>query len=261
MFILNLIIVTSLLSSISTNARQNQNSGLFLDRLKMEIEENYYLAEESIYRRILQKLDSLKEIEKDNERVFYYAGFVQIQLGRIIREKNNGLAADLFMEAIEDLEVTNEINPFDESMALLSSAYGKLASISIFKAIWYGSSADDFLKKARLIMTDNNSSKLNLVEATHHIFTPEAFGGDKKRANDLLLKALNKKHDLDDKLIEWAQPAEIYAYLAQLEIEKENYVEARAYSQKALNIEPHFSFVINELLPVIKENTGNQNED
>ena len=95
-----------------------------------------------------------------------------------------------------------------------------------------------------------------LVAATHLMHTPEAFGGDKDKAEKLLKKGikLNQKQATKDSLtITWASDAELYAYLAQLEILRENKEKALEYMKKALKLCPEYGFVKNDLMPQWKK--------
>lgn len=82
--------------------------------------------------------------------------------------------------------------------------------------------------------------------------TPESFGGDKKWAERLLKSALKlnyKKQKVDDFLIDWATEGEIYAYLAQLEVLREDFPKAKLYIEKALKLVPEYGFVLYDLIP------------
>src|SRR3990172_6627561 len=103
---------------------------------------------------------------------------------------------------------------------------------------------------------DSANVNVYLIAATHLMHTPESFGGDKKWAEELLNKALKmiyKQINKDDNSVEWASEKEIYAYLAQLEILRENKDKAKLYIDKALALCPDYGFVLYDLIPQLKK--------
>jgi tetratricopeptide (TPR) repeat protein len=226
-----------------------------LDKLKNKIDSNYYTADIQLYKTILRELDSIKTNGEQNWRIYYYAGFISLQLGKIYREEDSAVAVGFLEKAITDLEYAYGLYEQAEFLVLLSSAYGKLASLSFFKALKYGGDSKDYMLKAQKMADSSMIDRINLVEATHLMFIPQMFGGDKAQAEKLLLDALRLKTAVKDDLLNWAENAEIYAYLSQLEFEKENFSKAASYSRQALALEPQYYFVLQELQPQI-ENSG-----
>ena len=126
-------------------------------------------------------------------------------------------------------------------VAMISASYGKLSSLSILKAIFYGMNAKEFIEEAYKI--DSNNPKVLIVAATHLMHTPEFYGGDKKRARELLNKILKSNNLISEKMINWGIEAEAYAYLAQLDILEGNFDNAKKNMKKSLELIPEYGFV------------------
>ncbi len=254
------IIMISFFVSLSESSTitEYDNDLLFL---KQKIEKNYYLADEGVYEGILIKLDSLNLLYQNEWRIEYYCGFVQIQIGKINRETKSNKAVINFKRSLNHLNKADSLKPDAEIKILLSSVYGKLASVYFLKAWYYGSLSEKYLDKALESSKMKEDPKLNLVAATHLMFTPQIFGGDKDQAEKLLMAGLNFGLKSENFwLIKWAEKAEFYAYLSQLEIEQDNYNKALFYIKSALKIQPAYSFILNELIPEIEKNKGSNNE-
>ena len=128
-----------------------------------------------------------------------------------------------------------------------------MASLSFFSAISYGNKSEDCLDRAKLLMKSKSSAKINLVEATHLMYTPAMFGGDIEKSERLLNQTLLIQKSVEDTLlINWATKAEILFAFAQLNIERVNFKLAKEFCLKALKIQPEYDMVLNRLLPVIE---------
>ncbi|MCK5740753.1 MAG: hypothetical protein KAH48_00935, partial [Chlorobi bacterium] len=190
----------------------------------------------------------------EKSTLYCFQGILTIQLGKIYYNIDTDSAYDYFDQSIDYLNMAYEIRKTAEVAALLSSAYGKKSALSPVRAFYFGYKANHWIHIADTL--DKNSPKVFLIAATHLMHTPEAFGGDKSRAESLLKKALkfvkqNEAIDTDE--VDWASEAEIFAYLAQLEILRENKVKAKKYIKKALSIKPDYGFVKFDLIPQLKK--------
>lgn len=124
---------------------------------------------------------------------------------------------------------------------MISASYGKLSSLSVLKAIFYGMSAKEYIEEAYKL--DSKNPKVLIVAATHLMHTPEFYGGDKKKSRELLNKVIDSIEYKDNYRINWANYAEAYAYLAQLEILENNREKAKSLMKKALDLNPNYGFV------------------
>lgn len=222
--------------------------------VKQQIDTAYYSFDNKLLENILAKTKLLKRQYTMSWLPDYYSGILCLQIGKILYVPNSDLANTYFEQALNYFEQASEKDTSAELLALISSTYGKLSSLSTLSAIYYGIKA-----KTKIIEADNldkENSKVLLIAATHLMHTPKMFGGDKDWAEKLLKKALKikTKHKANDKyLIDWAGKSEIYAYLAQLEILREHKTKAKEYINKALKLIPNYGFVKYDLARQMKD--------
>jgi len=219
--------------------------------IKDSIDKYYYTFNYNKLEKILNEVNNNKAIANDDFITPYYRGVINYCLGRIYYNYNKENAYKKFELSLNDfLSIKDKDNA--EINALISAAYGKLSSLSVIKSLFYGVKAKDFIEKAYNLESDN--TKVLIVAATHLMHTPSFYGGDKKRARELLNRIIsNKVGDYNKrKLINWGTVAEAYAYLAQLEILENHISEARANMKKALELVPYYGFVKYDLEKQIK---------
>lgn len=221
----------------------NDNNDELLS-VKNMIEKNYYTFNDGKLENILEQCN---QIPVDNWQKHYYQGFLHLMIGKIIYNKDEDRAFDHFDKSVEHFEDAFQKNKNAEIAALLSAAYGKKSSLSGINAIFLGIKAKNSIVDAHKI--DDNNSKVYLVAATHLMHLPEIYGGDKNQAEEMLFKAikLNENRIKNKWFIDWAENAEIYAYIAQLQVLKKNYSKAEKYIKKALKIVPNYGFIEHDL--------------
>ncbi len=223
-------------------------------QLRSRIERIYFGADTIEMNLLLDKTIKISKTEIKNWHINYYAGFLHDCLGKFYRDKDDDKAYNHFEASVSFLHKAEAINQNPELAILLSSAYGKMASLSFFSALSLGKKSQEYLNKALQMNNAKRSVKICLVEASHFMFTPPLFGGDKKRAKELLDKAVllnNLEVESKSLLINWAGEAEILARFAQLYFEEEKYQLAREYCNKTLKTQPNNAFIRYELLPQI----------
>lgn len=219
-----------------------------LTSIKQSFQEIYYKWDIPKYNSLNTKINSLIKKYPNNWHLNYYSGFVNLNLGKILYTSDEKKAFNHFDNAVERFYKAVELNPTAEVLALLSASYGKKSSLSGLNAIFWGIKSKNRIFEAN--EKDSNSTAVLLTAATHLMHTPKIYGGDKKKAMQLLLKAIQineSKKIADNLLIEWAQNAEIYAYIAQIYVLENNISKAEEYIKKALIIEPKYDFVLIDL--------------
>ncbi|HRP02228.1 MAG TPA: hypothetical protein PLE30_06220 [Candidatus Kapabacteria bacterium] len=205
-----------------------------------------------------KKLESLKlelsnEPAHNNDDKFltnYYQGIINYCLGRIYYNYDKDKANKRFEEALDNFLICDNIKTDVEITAMISATYGKLSSLSILKVFVYGLKAKDYIEKAYKM--NPYAPKVLIIAATHLMHIPEFYGGDKSKARELLNNILSYKESKDSVRIDWANYAEAFAYLAQLEILESNISKAKVYMQKALDRIPDYGFVKYDLAKQIK---------
>ena len=260
-FVLRLILCfccfyLSLYSEVEAHSKCDQEKS----RIARDIEANYYTFDTTGICKVLRRVESHLVHNSNDWHYNYYAGFLNHQLGKILYNVDKDRAYDCFSKAIDYFYVSVEQEETAELLALLSSAYGKKSSLSSIRAIYFGIKARDLIYQAEKY--SKKQSCVLLVGAIHLMHTPESFGGNKDWARKLLKKCLKlnaEKKSEDSLKIHWACDAEIYAYMAQIDILEADIKTARKHMKKALGIEKGYDFVLKDLEDQIKKVNQNNN--
>lgn len=218
--------------------------------LKDEIDANYYSFDIQKLKQCLNKSYNITKIAGGDWHPLYYSGLLHYLLGKIYYQIDRDIAYNQFDKSLDYLLKANDKFQSAEVLSLISAAYGKKSALSPVASIYYGIKAKKYIEEAYEIEKDN--PKLLLIAATHLMHTPESFGGSKTKARTLLLKCIELNRNRKEKdllLINWADKAEIYAYLGQLEVLNDNKEKAWDYIQRALMLIPDYGFVLKDLIP------------
>lgn len=232
------------------NAEENE-----FGELKKKVDKLYYSFDSKKLINTLNQIQMIKRKYSNKWQYDYYSAVLCIQIGKILYLPKPDEAYDYFDRSLDYLNKIKKVHTDEEILALISAVYGKMSSLSTIKAIYFGLKAKNLIYEAAKI--DSNNSKVLLIASIHLMHTPESFGGDKEWAEELLKRALkllykeNRKENPNS--IEWGKDAEIYAYLAQLEILKKNKIKAELYIDKALKLIPDYGFVLKDLIPQLEE--------
>ncbi len=229
---------------------------LDLNSLCKEVNEAYYSFDAAKIRDLIKVSDKYIESNPKVYYGYYFNGILRYCLGRITFNIDGDSAYDYFDTSLDMFEKAWEINKSPESLAMISAAYGKKSALSPLRAIFFGQKAKNRIYDAYIL--DSNNTKVILVAATHLMHVPGIYGGDKKKSRQMLEKCLilnKKKKDNKQYELTWADDAEIYAYLAQIDILEEKFESARLNMKKSLNLKPNYGFVLVDLENQIKEAT------
>jgi hypothetical protein len=247
---LSIIIFTLFIAFSLLKAEENE-----FQEIKKKVDKLYYSFDSKKLINTLNQIQMMKRKNPNKWQYDYYSAVLCNQIGKILYLPKPDDAYNYFDRSLDYLFKVKKVHNDEEILALISATYGKMSSLSTIKAIYYGLKAKDYIYTAAKI--DSNNSKVLLVASIHLMHTPESFGGDKEWAEELLkraLKLLYKENQKENDIsIEWAKDAEIYAYLAQLEILKKNKIKAELYIDKALKLIPDYGFVLKDLIPQLEE--------
>jgi tetratricopeptide (TPR) repeat protein len=199
-------------------------------------------------KRTLNNAENYLIEDPNNYYANYYNGIIRYCLGRVLYNTDSDVSYDYFDTALDMFEKSYSIEKNPVSLAMISAAYGKLSALSPLRAIFWGQKAKNRIYDA--FNLDSNNSKILLVAATHLMHVPGIYGGDKKKARRMLEKCIeiNKSNvNQNEYELNWANNAEITAYIAQLDILEEKPDSARQNMKKALQLQPRYGFVIIDL--------------
>jgi tetratricopeptide (TPR) repeat protein len=236
-------LILLIISGNYNSGKASNKSNISINSIRDSVNSCYYSFDTARLENVLSLSKKLLKSKPGEFLPKYYRGILALNYGKVIYNSRPDdayeyftEAADLFAECEEMLDTADA-----EIYALLSAAYGKKSSLSAIKAIFWGIKAKNYIEKAW--EADSNSNKVRLVAATHLMHVPPFYGGDKKRAGEMLKDCFGNDNDLIHGRINWAGDAEIYAYLAQLKILQSDTAAARKHMDKALELAPGYGFV------------------
>lgn len=131
--------------------------------------------------------------EKGKWQPSYYAAFSHIQKGRVLMRENKmselDAVADQAQKFVDQAEEADKNN--SEIYLLQKMIYSlKMMVNPMERYMTFGTKADETLKKAEQLNPQN--PRVTLIKAEDVYFTPEQFGGSKKKGMELFQSALEK---------------------------------------------------------------------
>ncbi|SHI44595.1 Tetratricopeptide repeat-containing protein [Tangfeifania diversioriginum] len=132
-----------------------------------------------------------------------------------------------------------------------AAAYGFKIGLSLWRAPFFGPKSMDHAEMA--IEKDSTNLQANIEMGNIWNHMPEMFGGSTEKAMHYYLKAIEifEKQEEEKQTQKWMY-LNLLATVGQIENHEGNEEKALLFYKKALNIEPRFIWVKNELLPSLK---------
>lgn len=223
--------------------------------IKNKLSNIYYSFDASAYRKLINEIANFKLAPNEEFYIEYYNSIALLNLGKINYQTDKSKAKSLFLiaekECASAIALSQKAKLSKSSQAELYAIYcdilSKKASLETIMAISTGRKAHKAIEKAAAL--DKQNAVVRLIGAIQLMHMPKVFGGDKAKSRELLNSILKlQSHRSEDPLfIPIAENAEIYGYLAQLEILERNIPAAESYIKKALATEPNYGYVTQDL--------------
>jgi len=213
------------------------------------------------YDQILEARGILEEVAKvDSLSIWahYYAaaassalanmideGLVDVERRELARHINNG---------IDHLEAAVNIDPsFADGWVLLSTSYAHKISVRPFKLIGLRRKYNRAMSLAHEL--EPNNPRVILLSGIMDYFLPGIAGGDKDRAEEKLNRAILLFEE--EKIMHPYRPKwgydEVYARLGVIYMDRGDLSDARTVLDRALEINPDYGWVLQELLPNLEK--------
>lgn len=189
----------------------------------------------------------------------YYLGLADYELA--VTEEDAGKASDYIAAAEDALQAALKLDPASaEAEALLGSSYGVDIGLHPMKGMFLGSQNTSHLARAAQLAPGD--PRVVLQQGISDYQTPEAYGGDKKRAVaefHAALTAFDTYRQPDDQAPSWGR-AETYVWLAKAEAGSKDFAAARADFNTALGIAPDYKYArrLLDKLPPASQGSKNQ---
>lgn len=190
----------------------------------------------------------------------YYVAYADYRLATYFSQNNgNDEAKEYIDDAIQHLEkAIQQDKKFAEALALLSSCYGQKVGLNPMFAMSLGPKSGQMIETARKLASEN--PRVVMLYGLGKYFTPAMFGGSKEVALQSMHDAVElfKKWQTDDELAPDWGGEEVYAWIGQLYLEKDDRKQAKKAFETALEINPEYSWVKYQLLPQVGDVTENE---
>ena len=187
--------------------------------------------------------------------VHYYIGFIDMRIFHYhLSQEKKDEAKEFVEDGIAHLEKAVEIkNDFAEAYALLSAMFGNKIALNPILGMTLGMKSGSMLQKAFDLAPEN--PRVSLIAGQSAYYTPKMFGGGKEKALQHIQKAVacfqtfKPERSVDPT---WGHD-EAYAYLGMIQMDQGRLEEAKLSFEKALEINPNFSWVKYDLLPKLEK--------
>lgn len=213
----------------------------------MQFDEKKMLAARAHYERAL----TLKQKEW---LIHFYIAYCNENLVNYWMSKGDKSKAKIYInDGIDQLESSIELNAnFGESLAMLSSLYGRKIAVMPWAAMYYGPKSGKLSEKALRISPNNPRVQLTMGISTYH--TPSAFGGGAENAKPYLIEAIPyfESENPESIMPDWGH-SDVYTWLGIMAQGAGDIEQAKIHYQKALSIDPNNTRVSQSLLPDLEQ--------
>jgi tetratricopeptide (TPR) repeat protein len=254
-----LMIIISLLLSLcfGLSKAQDMNNEIknVLKEGKSLIDKAYLTGDTAMYSRASTMFNHVLDLEPANGLALYYLVYIEYSLlGMGFNPKYTGLFEKNIDSAMVHVDKIMEIKGFEsEGNALAAAIYMMRIAKYPAEAASLSCKISGFIAVAEEKNQDN--PRPYIIDGIMKYRTPEAFGGDKNEAINILKKSMTlfeKQKNIDSLMPDWGY-LEAHAWLGQLLVEQESYDEAEFLYRKALSIEPEFGWIKYYLLPKLEK--------
>ena len=215
-----------------------------------KIYESFISGEMENWEAAVNEMESKKSTEAVNllDLINYQYGYIGWCLGNDKKKD-----ARHYLELMEkNLELLKEKKgKTADYHAYNAAAYGFKIGLSLWRAPFFGPKSMDHAELA--IKKDSTNLQANIEMGNIWNHMPEMFGGSTEKAMHYYLKAIEifEKQEEEKQTQKWTY-LNLLATVGQIENHEGNEEKALLFYKKALNIEPQFIWVKDELLPSLK---------
>jgi tetratricopeptide (TPR) repeat protein len=196
-------------------------------------------------------IDRVLTVTPKDGLMLHYKGYALYRRANLMlgtKAKEDDVKAVL-QEADDVLEQSAAVLKWPETPALRASVLGQLIGVSgMMSGMVLGPRADNLMDEAMTLGPKN--PRVWMLRGVSSLYKPKMFGGGTDKAERDLKKAL-ELYVVDRPVApapSWGH-AEAYAWLGQVYAQDNKVEDARAAYRKALELQPGFGWVSNQLLP------------
>src|SRR5579885_2801191 len=211
--------------------------------MSVSIERAMQRGDEATLLKLRDGLGAAVKSGHPDKYAYYYLGFSDYELALLDQDQDQGKATDYIGAAEDALQAALKLDAdFAEAEALLGSSYGVEIGLSPMKGMFLSSKVVSHLDHAAKLAPGN--PRVALLQGISDYETPEAYGGDKKRAAaefHAASAAFDAYRQPDEQAPDWGR-AETHVWLAKAETNAKDFTAARADLTAALKLAPGYKW-------------------
>ncbi|HEX4931681.1 MAG TPA: tetratricopeptide repeat protein, partial [Gemmatimonadaceae bacterium] len=225
------------------------------DSLRASVDRALVTSRAADYERALSLVDAALARRPDDAVLLHYRGFLLYREGSFLTATGRDAkrARARFEDAERTLERSAAALPWPETMALQSAVVGQLIGLGgPLAGMRLGAKANRLLEAALAAGPDN--PRVWMLKGVSDLYRPKLLGGSTAKAEASLRKALALfVKDAPAPPAPWWGHAETYGWLGQVYVKEGRLDEARAAYAKALDLQPGNAWVLEFLLPAVRD--------
>ena len=198
-------------------------------------------------------------VKPSDELILYYLAYADYSLSIIQMNSDKTKAAQYIDEAIDYGEKALRVNKRSaETLALLGTIYGVKTSLDNKDMMEYGPKSNQVIAEA--LALEPNNPRVLLQAGINKMYTPEFYGGSKKEALRLFVRAVgifDSSSVTDSLKPDWGKLQSL-AWLGRGYEEQNDYAKAVNVYKKALSEDPDYAWIKYKLLPEAENKLGNK---
>lgn len=232
-----------------------QQAEVLIDEGKKLVNEGDIYFENDAYRKARGLFERASFADNENFFAHYFLAYTDYRLAVYHMKKKDNLQFKNYVESatekLKSLLEENENNA--ELVSLLGTVYG--IQVSRDPSLGPSLGSQNVALTSQAFGIDPNNPRVLLQAGISKLNTPEFFGGSKTKALAYFKKSIElfESGKKDEDYIEWGY-FDALAWLGITYTQLEEYSTAVEVYNKALGIEPDYSWIKNVLLPSAEEN-------
>jgi tetratricopeptide (TPR) repeat protein len=253
-FITTTILVFLLFASVMFASDKNATEKIILEGIEIA-QKAYIYYNRDMFEQSAKLFESVLQNESSNKTALYHLTFVEYKLLEMGLVKGNEDLFDKYYDkAVKDAkEIASDKLLSSEGKTLLAGIYMMKIANSPLSAVTLSGTIHELLDEAQILQP--RSPRSYIIRGVMKFNTPSMFGGSKEDAMKNFSKAVSlfeREENIDSLSPNWGY-LESLAWLGRANTALENYETALYAYNKALNVEPNFMWVKNNLLPNLKK--------
>lgn len=242
-------------TAVSATRATLSASTLPFDSLRASIDRALIASKPADYERALALVDGALAQRPGDAVLLHYRGFLLYREGSFIATtgRDAARAKSRFEEAERALARSAESLPWPETPALQSAVVGQLIGLGgPLAGMRLGAKTSRLLDAALAAGPDN--PRVWMLKGVSDLYRPKLFGGSTEKAEASLRKALALfAADAPTPPAPWWGHAEAWGWLGQVYMKEGKTEQAKAAYARALDLQPGNAWVLEMLLPALRE--------